>query len=97
MGDMADIFNSRDFEEMNEPYDDYYDRYYNGDPSETLIGITILHTTDDAVLIQHKNRQSWFPKSVVVIDKDTITYPLWCSPNWLTIAKRLGPIDGDFV
>ena len=74
---------------------DFDEWYEQGDESETLIDITILARTNKATLIQHKNRQAWFPKSIAVIDEDTITYPLWCDPKWITITKRMSPIKDD--
>ncbi len=70
--------------------------YDHGDDAETLINITIIARTDKAILIEHNNRQAWFSKSIIVLDEDTITYPLWLDPEWITIAKRMKEIEGDF-
>ena len=67
------------------------------DNYEVLIGIRMLHQTSKAILIQHKNRQAWFPRAVIyTIEKDALEYKVNFDPAWKVIAHRVKSIVGDF-
>lgn len=86
MGDMADYYNERD------NWDDGRD----SEP-EYLLSIKVIHETDKAFLIQHKNKQAWFPKSICDIEDDYIEWQNWFLPDWQIIAtNKMLPSKGEF-
>ena len=79
---------------------DYYDAGEEFDTgSEAIVNIKILHTTHKAVLIQHKNRQAWFPRAVVFhLNDEILEYKWQFKPAWKSILQpRMKSIAGDFI
>jgi hypothetical protein len=66
--------------------------------NEVLIDIRILTKTNKAMLIRHKNRQAWFPNSVILLLKDNcLEYMINFDPTWKQVTqRRRSPIEGNF-
>ncbi|RKZ94135.1 MAG: hypothetical protein DRQ40_06470 [Gammaproteobacteria bacterium] len=80
--------------------EDWIDSHYGEsyDEPEVILDIKVLHETDKAKLIQHKNRQAWFPNSVISsLDDECMEYSIYYLPAWKqTGTKRMKAITGDF-
>ena len=85
MGDMA---------ELHYCYDE--DSFIADEP-EILNGIKIIHETDKAYFILHQNRKAWFPKSICVIEDDSIYYPYSFDVEWEALRISPKEIEGDFI
>ena len=67
------------------------------DYSEYLSNVHIVHSTKDAILVKHKLRQAWFPKSIInSIEDGDIEYCANFEPNWQAISIKKS-IEGDFI
>jgi len=80
------------FIEVEDNWDD------DEDNIEILNGVKIIHNTPLARLVMHNNRTAWFPRSISILDGDSILYPYSFDPTWKAMhAAKRKPIEGDFV
>ena len=93
MGDMADML-------MEQGLEAEYDGAFDGDV-ETLIGTSIIHQTELAVLVMHNDRTAWFPKSVIsnlsTLFEGAVEYDYRFDPTWEPVHRtKCKAIEGDF-